>query len=155
MCVLFHAQLKLSLFLWKTVRPQIELLIFFKKKTHSETKSRKSSRISSKKKSYNNNGQPWKSMKILLVKRKTFKNFGDFAFSFAFFFMFHHFVFNIIFCSFFFILSFYFIFHVFLSCFLFFRVLKIWFCLASIAFMVSFSISIVNVSETCPQPCVM
>ena len=85
------------------MRPQNGLLIFVGKETHSETKSWKSSKISTK--SYNNNGKPWKSSGILRVKPNFFialhffifhfKNLLFFIFScfFNFSFFFHFFIF--------------------------------------------------------------
>ena len=55
----------------KMVTPKNWLLIFFGKERHSDQKSWKSSRISTKK-SYNNNGKPWKSSRILRVKPNFF-----------------------------------------------------------------------------------
>ena len=54
-------------FLWKKGEIPKRVVDFLGKETHSETKSWKSSRISTKK-SYNNNGKPWKSSRILRVK---------------------------------------------------------------------------------------
>ena len=67
MCVFVSRPMKLVTFLWKKVRPQNGLLIVLGKETHSETKSWKSSTISTKQ-NYNNNGKPWKSSRILRVQ---------------------------------------------------------------------------------------
>ena len=103
--LLFHVQWKLSLSSRKTVTSQNWLLIFFGKETHSETKSLKSSRISTKK-SYNNNGKPWKSSKVLRVCSQI-SSFFHFSLVFlicsSFFFIFIIFT---IFFMFFFIFSF-------------------------------------------------
>ena len=82
----------MSLFFGKTVTTQNGLFIFLWKETHSETKSLKSSRIS-KKKSYNNNGYPWKSSKILRLNPNffIFFHFSYFFSIFSFFFHFFHF----------------------------------------------------------------
>ena len=93
----------MSLFFGKTVRPQNGLLIFLQKETHSETKSGKSERIS-KKKSFNKNGKPWKSSRILRVQAKFphffvffhhFSSFFRFFSLFSFFTIFHFFIFSI------------------------------------------------------------
>ena len=82
------------------MRPQNGLLVFLGKETHSETKSWKSSRISYEE-SYNNNGKPWKSSRILSVNPKFFIFFLSFFhfFSFFFFSIFHFFHFHCL-CSF-------------------------------------------------------
>ena len=72
------------------------LLIFLGKETHSETKSCKSSRIFNEK-SYNNNGKPWKSSRILRVNPmfSFFFFFNHFSPFFLFFSFFHFFIFSI------------------------------------------------------------
>ena len=54
------------------------------------------------KKSYNNNGKPWKSSRILRVKPKTFRIYGDFAFFNLLHFSFFHLLFSFFFIFFFF-----------------------------------------------------
>ena len=61
----------MSLFFGKTVTPQNGLLLFFGKETHSETKIMEIVEEFDKK-SYNNNGKPWKSSRILRVKPNFF-----------------------------------------------------------------------------------
>ena len=63
------------------------VVVFLRENTYFENESLKSSG-SSFKKSYNNNGKPWKSLRILRVKPKTLEIFGDFSFVFCFFFFF-------------------------------------------------------------------
>ena len=88
------------------MRPPNGLFIFLGKKTHSETKSWKSSRILTEKVN-NNNGKPWKSSRILRVIRNFFIIFQHFSFSFHFFiFSFSNFSFSFIFFVFFNSLSF-------------------------------------------------
>ena len=84
---------------------------FLKEETHSETKTCKSSRILTKK-SYNNNGKPWKSSRILRVN--PFFHFSfffhHFLHFFVFFSFFHFFIFFIFSFFFFFQISFFFLF---------------------------------------------
>ena len=92
----------------KTVRPQNGLLIFLGKETHSETKSWKIVEDFDEK-SYNNNGKPWKSSRILRAKAKLlhfsffFHHFSPFFrfFPFFHFFLFHVFLFSLFFSQFF------------------------------------------------------
>ena len=104
MCVFVSRSMKIATFLRKNGDFQNGLLIFFWKKTHSETKSWKSSRISTKK-SYNNNGKPWKSSRLLRVR----PNFFIFL---SFFIIFLHFF--VVFSSFFLIFPFFHFFHFFM-----------------------------------------
>ena len=93
MCVFVSRPMKLSLFIGKTLTPKNGLLIFLWKETHSETKSWNSSRISTT--SYNNNGNPWKSSRILRVNPNLFiflslfHHLSPFLFVFFFFLHFH------------------------------------------------------------------
>ena len=109
--------------------PQNGLFIFLGKETHSETKSWKLSRISPKNSYNNNNGKPWKSLRILRVKPNFFifhcsSFFSIFSFFFFFIFSFFHF-FLFIFCFFiyfifsFFLFFFFFFFIIFLHFFVF------------------------------------
>ena len=66
-------------------------------------------------KSYNNDGKPWKSSRILCVKPKTLEIFRDFAFFLVFFIFFISFFFFLHFSFLFFFLFFFFFFHFFCS----------------------------------------
>ena len=87
----------------KTVRPQKGLLIFFRKKTHSETKH--VNRRGSHRKSYNNNSsKALKSSRTLRVKSKNLTNlwiFRSFLIVLHFSFVFHFFIFSLLVFSFF------------------------------------------------------
>ena len=81
----------MSLFFRKTVTTQNGLLIFLGKETHSETNH--GNRQGFRRKSYNNNGKPWKSSRILRVNPMFFIFLSFFFFS-LFFFIFSFFPFS-------------------------------------------------------------
>ena len=122
MCVFVSRPMKIATFLRKNVTPQNGLLIFLRKETHSEKIMEIVKDFDEK--SYNNNGKPWKSSRILRLI-PFFSFFFPFFNIFPYFFVFHFFTFScffhfsmffffFIFCIFsFFYISFFSFFHFF------------------------------------------
>ena len=136
----------------KTATSQNGLLIFFGKETNPETKSRKTSRILTK--SYNNNGKPWNSSRILRVNPNFFIfHCSSFFFIFLLPFFFHFscsFFHCFLFCNVFHFFVFSFLHFLHFSSFFFFSAFSSFFfiVLHSSSFFFSFSFSFLGCSKS-------